>query len=429
MDIFMNGIEGLTYKKEFERSFIIMPFIQEKSSRYELKMITQNKIPGFLSCKIRQDEDGQKLYYDVTSKKTIEEEYRDRQMSYVEMKELLLQIGKMIRGAGEYLLNTSQIWFYPQCMFMDFEMEELYGLYCPYETPDTQAEISIPRIGKYHALADFLLDKINHKDEQAVNAAYKFYKMSKEAYFSFEDFLTLLEKDLSVPARKEKGQEEKDISTFYTEEESIKYGLPEEYPPKEEEAHMISVKWPAVFLGLGILMEILYMALPLNGSMWWIILVGGLTCIVMAILLFVKEVTNFIKYQKEKRYDEPEEVMSIDEFFSGEEGKTVFFQPEEEISDLPMLHWKENGKEKTYSIKKFPLIIGKQKNETDVYVEDASVSRKHARISRKSGQLWIEDMESTNGTFVNHEKIYPGEEHPFKAKDEIRIGKIIIDVV
>ena len=62
MDIFMNGIEGLTYKKEFERSFIIMPFIQEKSSRYELKMITQNKIPGFLSCKVRQDEDGQKLY-------------------------------------------------------------------------------------------------------------------------------------------------------------------------------------------------------------------------------------------------------------------------------------------------------------------------------------------------------------------------------
>jgi hypothetical protein len=38
-------------------------------------------------------------------------------------------------------------------------------------------------------------------------------------------------------------------------------------------------------------------------------------------------------------------------------------------------------------------------------VEDDSVSARHARLSYHHNQWWLEDLDSTNGTLINHEKL------------------------
>src|SRR5215472_14466538 len=50
------------------------------------------------------------------------------------------------------------------------------------------------------------------------------------------------------------------------------------------------------------------------------------------------------------------------------------------------------------------IIVGRSSDLDMVLVEDM-VSRKHARIAMQNDQIWIEDLGSTNGTFVNGEKI------------------------
>jgi hypothetical protein len=40
-----------------------------------------------------------------------------------------------------------------------------------------------------------------------------------------------------------------------------------------------------------------------------------------------------------------------------------------------------------------------------VHVEDAYTSNLHARVFRRDGTVWVEDLGSTNGTWVNAEKI------------------------
>lgn len=40
-----------------------------------------------------------------------------------------------------------------------------------------------------------------------------------------------------------------------------------------------------------------------------------------------------------------------------------------------------------------------------VRVEDAYTSNLHARLFRQDGSLWVEDLDSTNGTWVNAERI------------------------
>jgi hypothetical protein len=72
-----------------------------------------------------------------------------------------------------------------------------------------------------------------------------------------------------------------------------------------------------------------------------------------------------------------------------------------------------------------PIIVGRSSDLDMVLVEDM-VSRKHARITMQTDQIWIEDLGSTNGTFVNGEKIKRAR---LKEGDRVLIGTSILKVI
>ena len=71
------------------------------------------------------------------------------------------------------------------------------------------------------------------------------------------------------------------------------------------------------------------------------------------------------------------------------------------------------------------IIVGRSSDLDMVLVEDM-VSRKHARIAMQGEQIWIEDLGSTNGTFVNGEKIKRAR---LKEGDRVLIGTSILKVI
>ena len=63
----------------------------------------------------------------------------------------------------------------------------------------------------------------------------------------------------------------------------------------------------------------------------------------------------------------------------------------------------------------------------DAYDSDAKVSRKHARIRRHNGSYSIEDLGSTNGTYVNRgRRLLPGNAQPLNDGDEVIVGKTFL---
>src|SRR5262245_27104011 len=56
-------------------------------------------------------------------------------------------------------------------------------------------------------------------------------------------------------------------------------------------------------------------------------------------------------------------------------------------------------------------------------------SRQHALISLEEGKLFLEDLNSANGTYLNRNRVYPGQKQPLKVNDVIQIGNVQLKVI
>lgn len=58
---------------------------------------------------------------------------------------------------------------------------------------------------------------------------------------------------------------------------------------------------------------------------------------------------------------------------------------------------------------------------------EAKVSRRHARVTLRNGEYFVDDLGSTNGTFLNRGKrLLPGQPQPLREGDEIIVGKTFL---
>lgn len=63
----------------------------------------------------------------------------------------------------------------------------------------------------------------------------------------------------------------------------------------------------------------------------------------------------------------------------------------------------------------------------DAFDTDAKVSRRHARIVRNNGSYYVEDLGSTNGTYVNRgRRLLPGNAQMINDGDELIVGKTFL---
>ena len=65
------------------------------------------------------------------------------------------------------------------------------------------------------------------------------------------------------------------------------------------------------------------------------------------------------------------------------------------------------------------MTIGRRPD-SDIFLDDVTVSRDHALLVRRSGDYYLDDLGSLNGTYVNRHRI---ESNRIEDGDELQIGK------
>ena len=103
------------------------------------------------------------------------------------------------------------------------------------------------------------------------------------------------------------------------------------------------------------------------------------------------------------------------------EGGDEFPFPEDELDPGQALLLVKHGPNagSTFLIENDVTSAGRNP-ESDVFLDDITVSRKHAEIRRQEDGFSIHDLGSMNGTYVNRERV---DQTKLAAGDEVQIGK------
>ena len=73
----------------------------------------------------------------------------------------------------------------------------------------------------------------------------------------------------------------------------------------------------------------------------------------------------------------------------------------------------------SFPIRADRLSIGRRPD-SDVFLDDVTVSRDHALVVKRGGDFYLDDLGSLNGTYVNRKRI---ESEQLRDGDELQVGK------
>lgn len=92
--------------------------------------------------------------------------------------------------------------------------------------------------------------------------------------------------------------------------------------------------------------------------------------------------------------------------------------------DVNLIMFKENGQRKDFPMRGKTFTIGRRED-CELRIPLPSVSRKHCKLVRGDSGLELKDLASSNGTFVNNQRV---QETILKAGDRVVVGPVVFIV-
>lgn len=352
--------------------------------RYEYGILSRGGIRFLLPCSLRYINGNAYLYYDISSTQNVVQLFSEKTIQRAWVRDFLWGIQQMRRELDRFLLEERNIIWNPEHIFQDLEKNDFFFLYMPYYEGETGL----------HNLMDYLVEHVDYADDALVEFMYKAHEQVQAAgleYFSrqiHEDFHQMENKEKQEmgqeTVRESSGESEyllnQEINLPLTEKESEKKGIRFFWEGrKQKQARKTDYRES--------------MRQRLNG---------------MPAFAVCEESTYEGDFVGEEE--------SCEEEF----GKTIYI--EETAAVLKHALYKQDG-ELVSELSKLPFVIGKKKENVDLALNDYSASRIHARITEEEGIFYVEDLNSTNGTFKNGLRLHPYEKRKLEAGDELKFGK------
>lgn len=107
-------------------------------------------------------------------------------------------------------------------------------------------------------------------------------------------------------------------------------------------------------------------------------------------------------------------------------GETVLLETEKMKSEKKLVSLKKE-KSPDICISCSSMIVGKIRQQADFVLDDEHISRVHARIEKNGDDVYVIDLNSTNGTFINGERLQANERRRLQPLDEVAFASIIYE--
>lgn len=360
-----------------------------EENRYQYCILSRGGIKGLLPCSLRYINGLAYLYYDISSKQNVAQLFSARCITRQWVKDFLWSMQQIQQELGRFLLDDKNVLWYPEQIFQDLECNLFSFLYIPYYEGESS----------FGQLLEFLVEHVDYDDEVLVDCVFHMYEQLErngDVYLQaqiFEDAKTL---------------EQTNVKTYRDQKGTDRKGSDQESAPVESKQHDISRQEDTDRNVLPERREEKKSILSLFDNK----------------RRKSREMRENYKLEMQQAingYAVAEESGFGDE----EYGRTVYIEEkQEETEHVYKLYTPED--KSVASVEKPVVTIGKKKEEVDVVLQDSSVSRMHARITREGKEYYLEDLNSTNGTFKNGLRLQPYEKRKLESGDELKCGRVIL---
>lgn len=403
----------IIYERNLTGSFMKIP-IGIKAGLDEQIML-RRKLPGALSVeKAYMDGNGQ-YWYNISGKQSLDTYCRMKEIGIAFIERLIVSICSEMEILEWNLIQTSCLMLDPELVFItNCNGEFIFTIY-PANSGGVEKE--------FQQLMEYLLTRVDHKDAIAVKTAYGIYEKTLQDGYSLPDIRDSImeaKRSVSMPdsLEKEENNIEKDTGIEVIVPERRQHGKKDYIEQKAEKRKEKKNKEKT-------------RKEKVQGKDWWKSIRKILTEWGILESDDKSEIQNHSKkadtkppakkrrepeaevvYPEEEMYVAPEPVFRPTVCLSSYQSKprgVLMYQGSDQLADIRI----EAGMS----------CVGYGK-EADIQIQRDTISQLHARIDREEDTYYIEDLNSTNGTFVNDEPLAYKERRKLNSNDIVRFADV-----
>lgn len=358
------------YLRTSRKSYMIVKNADYIFENYELQMILHNDIPSLLEIQVIMGDGAAEYWYDVTGMQSLQQQFsvapiRERQLRF-----LLQNLIELKKAMEEYLLDDQNICFSASMIYYDRFTDRIRFCYIPGLARHSEREI--------RNLFEEILQYLDHSDVMAVQMGYDMYERCVQSEFIIEDCVECLTTHISCGSA---GMREENDPSEQGRTAAEGYGCKNGAVDKEDRTSH----------GAGELPEERETELEFLQAD------------------SEKKRGHRRRRRKEKRKNPVDYSAILDQeqrnFYAAEEilgEECTECLSEDNTENQWMLIYKGDGLEQDMKLTVFPYLIGTDREKVQGLLQSRTVSRIHAKLFLENGSLYLEDYNSTNGTYLNH---------------------------
>jgi hypothetical protein len=399
----------IIYERNLTGSYMKIPVGMDAG--LDEKLMLRRKLPGLLPVEKAYIDGSGQYWYNISGRQSLDTYCRVRQIGMDFIERLIISICSELEILEWNLIHTNCLMLDPELIFIANSSREFIFTVYPCGTHCVETE--------FQQMMEYLLTRVDHKDTSAVRAAYDIYEKTLQEGYSVLDIRDGIMKvrqesapaaEVVIPKNRQPEKDYRPISTKpeYAEKE---FKQPEPTPRPNRWKRLLAKLAEWGFL------EAAPPAQPTEKSKK---------------KPFKKASKSSAKAASKGRKESSRKEKS--------EGEIIY--PQEEIPVVPQpiirptvclnsrdgkprgfLLYQGRDQLEDISLGRITTCIGNG-SEADVLIDRDTISKMHARIDHEESTYYIEDLNSTNGTFVNEEPLIYKERRKLQMNDIVSFADI-----
>lgn len=396
--------------------------------KYMFKMLENNDVDGVIKPVISIIDNDIFLRYSINSCFVLKKYFQKNKPDIKCLEKIIKGISNSIKDMEKYLLCPDDLVISPEYMLWDDNEKKIKFICIPSYNKDVRLQI--------RKFMEYVMQIFDYKSAEGTMKMHDIYEITVKENFDLSELDGFFAKRDSNQVLYREPME-----ILPAREEYINNETEKEQPGKVDiEAEIIGQSHAHEnILTINLICAVVFMLGYMFTNKGKIMLVLFVISLIMLVIDFA---VYYLKKDKEDEIDADESMKefeqkifetkisdSNDDFSAGETAYHKLkigrkFEPEIKVKEEYKLVPLNDGMLEPIVIdaKKEELVIGRGKNNTDYRLDKEQISRVHARILIRNNNIFIEDKNSTNGTFVNSVKLKANEAFKVKAGDIVRLA-------